>query len=70
MTLKTIKELEAEAQYWLLDNHYSNLEMTDNKNHKKWRYISDLMARFTEKELKARINGDTHNQSAKEEGKC
>ncbi len=56
--MKPIKELEAEAQYWLLNNNYSNLEMTDHKSHKKWKYISDLMAEFTRKELKARINGN------------
>lgn len=40
------EEVEKQAQYWLLNNHFSNLEMTDNKEHKKWKYISDLMTEF------------------------
>lgn len=41
------KEIDKKAQYWLLENNYSNLEMTDNKSHKKWKYISDIMVDFT-----------------------
>jgi len=45
------KDIDKKAQHWLLENHYSNLEMTDNKDHKQWKYISDIMTEFTKEIL-------------------
>lgn len=42
----TKEELDKEVQHWLLENSYSNLEITDKKDKDEWKYISDLIVEF------------------------